>query len=105
MTGADLSLIKVLADFGGSVVLTGLLLYFAYKLLDRYMPPFITSQQQIATEMGNQAQSMRDMQGTVNTYVCREDNDHREILLTLQVLAENIKHLTREVRDRKNDEE
>lgn len=103
MTPEQVALFKILADLGGTVVVAALLMFLIYKLVNRLGVPFIDSQQQIAEAMGRQAQCMTDMQKTVNDYVCRDNDDHREILLSTQVVIAEVKNLTAAI-NRSNDE-
>ena len=98
MTLAQIELAKMFADLGSTVLITVMLVFFAYKLINKFGLPFIESQQKIAEAMGQQAQCMTDIQTTVNDYVRRENNDHREILLSMQVVVGEIKGLKQEVR-------
>lgn len=96
-------LIKILANLGGTVVIAALLMYLIYKLVNRLGVPFIDSQKQIAGAMGEQAQCMVAMQKTVNDYVCRDNKDHREILLSTQVVISEVKNLAAEIRESRNE--
>lgn len=101
MTIAKMELLKILIDLGCTVLITILLIYFSYKLINKFGVPFIKSQQEVAKAMGHQAQSMADMQSTVHEFVCGDNNDHREILLSLQVVGSELKSLRSEVKELK----
>jgi hypothetical protein len=98
MTIAKMELLKILIDLGCTVLITILLIYFAYKLINKFGVPFIKSQQKVAEAMGRQAQSMADMQSTVHEFVAGDNSDHREILLSLQVVGKELKTLSSEVK-------
>jgi hypothetical protein len=105
MTIAKMELLKILIDLGCTVLITILLIYFAYKLINKFGVPFIKSQQEVAKAMGHQAQSMADMQSTVHDFVAGDNSDHREILLSLQVVGKELKTLSDEVKGFKHGDE
>lgn len=105
MTLAKMELLKILIDLGCTVLITILLIYFAYKLINKFGVPFIKSQQKVAEAMGRQAQSMADMQGTVHDFVTGDNSDHREILLSLQVVGSELKTLSKYVKGQKHGNE
>ena len=94
MTGSELELINTLVDLGGTVMITTLLMIFAYRLFCRFGGDFIQAQQEIAKAMGRQAQSLSDMKDTVHEFVSKDSSEHREILLSLQVVGEELKKLS-----------
>lgn len=100
MTAANVELIKILADLGGTVLIAAIVMYLIYKALIRVGVPLVESQQRTAAALGQQAQCMADMQKTVDQYVCRDNDDHREILLSTQVVIQEVKNLAAEIRSR-----
>lgn len=94
----DIELIKILANLGGLVVISALLIFFAYKILKHFGTALVGTLQQMAVAMGNQAQCMAEVKDTVCDFVRKDNSDHREILLSLQVVGEELKSLTREVK-------
>ncbi len=68
-----------------------LLIWFAYKLFGRFGEAFISTQQEIARAMGKNAQNMAGMKEVMNNFVSRDTADHREMLLTLQVVGKELK--------------
>jgi len=93
----DIELLKILADLGGSVAIAILLIVVVYKLICRFGSPFIVSQNKIAEAMGQQAQSLTDMKGSVSEFIGRDHLEHKEILLGLQVVGKELKTLVNEV--------
>lgn len=94
----ELSLIKVLVDLGGTVVVSVLLIFGLYKLLSRFGCAFITAQEKMAEAMADQAKSTSGMRDAIQNFIQKDNNEHREILLGLQVVGEELKCLTTEVR-------
>lgn len=97
MTPEQLELIKSLLDLGGTAFVVSIAIFFGYKLLGSFGVPFISSQRDIATAMGQQAQSMSSMTGAVQDFIGRDHNEHKEILLGLQVVGKELKTLVEEV--------
>ncbi len=97
MTLAQLELIKSLLDLGGTAFIASIVIFFAYKLLGKFGVPFISSQREIAKAMGEQAQSMSSMTDSVQDFIGRDHNEHKEILLGLQVVGKELKTLVEEV--------
>jgi len=98
-------LVKILAMQGAGVMCFSILLYALVKLAMYFGKPFIEAQKQQAEAMLEQAQSMRaqancmeQMQGSVKEFVARDNNDHREILLGLQVVIKEVQQLGTEVK-------
>ena len=88
---------KALVDMGGTVVVVVLFLVFTYRLVNRLFPQFITTQQDIAKAMGQQAESMGQMKDTVREFVLRDNSEHREIILGLRVVGQELKTLVEQV--------
>ena len=94
-------LIESLLDLGGTAFIAGIIIFFAYKLLGRFGVPFILSQREIAGAMGEQAQSMAAMTGAVQDFIGRDHNEHKEILLGLQVVGKELSTLVNEISELK----
>lgn len=102
MAPDQLELINSLLDLGGTAFIAAIVIFFAYKLLARFGAPFVNSQQNIAKAMGEQAQSMSSMTDSVQDFIGRDHNEHKEILLGLQVVGKELKFLVSEVSRLKN---
>jgi len=99
----DLTLIKSLVDLGCTVVICALIVVVIYKLSIRFGVAFIATQEKIAEAMAQQALSMTGMSAAIQTYIQRDNNDHREILLAVQVVGQELKWLRDEVRTAKEE--
>jgi len=97
METVNLDLVKILLDLGGTAFIAVLLIYFGYKIISRFGEPFIASQNKIATAMGQQAQSLTNMQGSVTDFIGRDHNEHKEIILGLQVVGKELETLVKEI--------
>jgi len=95
----DLTLIKSLVDLGCTVVICALIVVVFYKLAIRFGVAFIAAQEKIAEAMAQQALSISGVNSALQIYIQKDNNEHREILLAVQVCGENMKWLTHELRD------
>jgi hypothetical protein len=96
-TGNTIELIKILANLGGVVVVSYLLIRMVGKLLGKYGAAFICVQEKMAEAMGAQAQSMTGVKDTLVEFVGKDSGEHREIILGLQVVGRELKTLTHQV--------
>lgn len=97
---------KVLMGQAAGVIIACAIIWALYKLAIHFGGPFIQAQKAQATAMEQQASAMRDqaecLQGmriSVRDYVARDSNDHREILIGLQVVIKEVQVLGEEVRN------
>ncbi len=104
MTPSQIELIKVLADLGGTVVITLFLIWMAWKVIRYFGTAFLTAIQEIAHAMSRQAACLAEMKDTVTQFVAKDNSEHREILLSLQVVAKEITTLTDEIRRQRKHE-
>jgi len=86
----DLSLIKSLVDLGCTVVICGFLLMIFYRLSVKFGTAFIESQQKMA-------EAMAGVNMAIQTYIQKDNTEHREILLAVQVVGEHLKWLREDV--------
>ncbi len=101
----DPQLINRLIDQGAGVIVVIVIVYALVKLAMYFGKPFLEAQKQQAEAMLEQAQSMKtqadcmgQMKDSVREFVCRDNNDHREILLSLQVVINEVRKLGNEVK-------
>jgi hypothetical protein len=98
-----MTFIKSLVDLGGTVVISALILFVLYKLSMKFGVAFITAQNSIAEAMTRQADTLSGVHKAIETYIQKDNREHREILLGVQVLAEEFKMLRADIR-RERDE-
>ncbi len=101
----DAALINRLIDQGAGVIVVIVIVYALVKLAMYFGKPFLEAQKQQAQAMLAQAQSMKtqadcmgQMKDSVREFVSRDNNDHREILLSLQVVIKEVQQLSTEVK-------
>lgn len=94
---------EIVREFLGQaagVVIACAIIWALYKLAIHFGGPFIEAQkaqadamQQQASAMKDQAECMQGMRITVQDYVARDNNDHREILIGLQMVFKEVQGL------------
>lgn len=96
----ELEFLGKLVELGGLVTLGGLAMWLCYRLVTRLGVPFITAQQQIAEAIGGMANSVAgvacavgDTKHMVSDMVGADRADHREIILAVSVLADEVKRM------------
>ena len=99
MSVEQLEVIRILSDLGGTLLLAVLTLYYGYRFFSRVGHAFISSHEKIANAMEAQAKSMDGLRDAVHTVVNRENTDHREILLALEVISDQLNGIRRRERD------
>lgn len=87
---SDLGLIKSLVDLGCTVVICAFLLMIFYRLSVKFGTAFIESQQKMA-------EAMAGVNVAIQTYIQKDNTEHREILLAVQVVGEHLKWLREDV--------
>ena len=101
----EIEMIRLFATQGAAVLCYGILIFALVKLAMYFGRPFIEAQRQQASAMLEQALSMKTqaeclgaMKDSVKEFVTRDNNDHREILLGLQVVIKEVQELGAEVK-------
>jgi len=101
----EFEMTKLFAMQGAAVLCYGILIFALVKLAMYFGKPFIEAQRQQASAMLEQAQSMKTqaeclgvMKDSVQEFVLRDNNDHREILLNMQVIIKEVAQLGAEVK-------
>jgi hypothetical protein len=101
----EIEMIRLFATQGAAVLCYGILIFALVKLAMYFGKPFIEAQRQQASAMLEQALSMKTqaeclgvMKDSVQEFVLRDNNDHREILLNMQVIIKEVAQLGAEVK-------
>ncbi|WP_027358415.1 hypothetical protein [Desulforegula conservatrix] len=109
LSPAELEVVRTAMDMGGTIFIVILLVVCLAVLAWRFggsamkcMAEFIAAQQRQADAMTAQAASMSDIKNAVHEYITRDNSEHREILLGLQVLAREMRELTNELAGQRN---
>ncbi len=87
MSMSILKYIQSLADLGCAVAVVALFLYCGYKIIAKFAEPFLANQKQMA-------EAMSGMKGIVESSLKKDRDDHREIIISTQVVGEELKTLT-----------
>jgi hypothetical protein len=95
---SDFTLVKSLVDLGCTVVICVIIVIVLYKLSMKFGVAFLATQEKIAEAMAQQAQSLCGVNAAIQTYIQRDNTEHREILLAVQVMGEHLKWLRDEVK-------
>lgn len=93
-----LEIIKILADLGGTAVVAVTIIVCIYKLTTKFAERFLVNMERIAGSIGEQASSMQQMSVAINQSIGRDNAEHREILLAMQVVGEELKTVVHEIR-------
>jgi predicted negative regulator of RcsB-dependent stress response len=101
MSTAELEIIKSVVDMGGTILVVvmviGALAVLAWKLIPAtlaYRSDTIKVMQQQAQATEKHANAMTQIKDTLQSYITKDNDEHREILLGLQVLAKGMNELT-----------
>ena len=112
MTTEYLEAWRILAGLGGSTVIALAIVYAIYKIFFRFGTAFIeagqsfvAAHQQIAQSMGAQAESMARMRDGLDRMIAKDNSEHREILLGVQVMGDELKSLVCEIREMREEHE
>ena len=101
MTGSEMALIKAAMNLGGVFVIFLILLFFAYRICTKAGPKMLEYAGAFISAQEKQAMAMTEMKDAFTGYINKDNNEHREILLGLQVLAREIHDLAIIVKERK----
>jgi len=93
----DAETLKILANLGGPTVIAVVMLLCLNRIFSTFGAAHVKAQQQMAEAVGRQAQSMCDMKDSLHTFIMKDNSEHREILLALQVVGEVLKSLTTQI--------
>jgi hypothetical protein len=97
----DIEFWKILIQQGAGIAALTLVVFFFYRLAIRFGQPFIDAQAAQAAAMQNQAESLKEMKDCFVGYISKDNNDHREILLGLQVVIAEVQKVNAQVKIQK----
>ncbi len=84
-------------NWGPGLILATLMLYGLYKLLYKIATnvglKIVSALEKPAEALSSQAQSMDRLTGSIQSYVGRDQSDHREIIILQKVILEKIGNL------------
>lgn len=84
-------LITALIDRGTGALIAFAMLFIGYKLFNKHIVSFIDSQKGMAGAMQQQAKIMTNVQQSIQSYVVRDNDEHRELMIMVKVLIRDQK--------------
>lgn len=99
-------LLKSMTFWGPGAVLALAIIWALYKLADKHGGAFIAAQQAQATALAAQAQSMEGLKTSIQSFVAKDNGEHREMLVLLKYIAQHqqeMEEVRREHADMKAD--
>lgn len=81
-------LLKALINAGVGAVIALIILVGLYRITSRLGLKFIEAQQEQATALIRQAQSMEGLTKSIQDFVQRDNSEHREMLVLLRFIAQ-----------------
>lgn len=97
--------LKSLIFWGPGSVIAAFIIYVLYRLANSLGLKFIEAQLQQADALARQAQSMERLQVSIQAFVTRDNNEHREMIILLKVVADGQETIAKKVdafKERKN---
>ena len=85
--------LKSLVFWGPGALIAGLMIYAIYQFASDIGVKFIEVQKEQAQALGRQAQSMEGLKDSIQGFVLRDNNEHREMIILLKVIADKIERL------------
>jgi len=96
---------KSLAFWGPGAVIAGLLIWALYRLADKLIEQtvsgfmglgkdFIAAQNEQAASLAKMAQGTEGLRDSINEFVRRDNNEHREMVILLKYTREQIDQQT-----------
>lgn len=79
---------KSLVFWGPGAVIAGLIIFAVYKLATNIGMKFIDAQKEQAVAQGRQAQSMEGLTDSIQSFLLKDNSEHREMLVLLRFIAQ-----------------
>lgn len=87
------ALVKALINAGVGAFIAVLILIGLYIIVGRLGGKFIDAQMGMATATGKQAQAMETLATSIRDLMGRDNGEHREIILLLKVIMDDIQKM------------
>ncbi|TAN60749.1 hypothetical protein EPN18_07990 [bacterium] len=87
-------ILKSLIFWGPGAVIAAYIIYVIYKLANNLGFEFIKAQREQTVALARQAQSMEDLGKSVRDFVARDSSEHREMIILLKVVADEVKKVS-----------
>lgn|SRR5574343_119122 len=89
--------LKSLCFWGPGAVIAGLIIVALYRLADKFIDKFATdfigAQRAQAESLAKMAQGAEGLRECINTFVERDNKEHREIIILLKYMTEKLEHI------------
>ena len=101
---------KSLIWWGPGAVIAGLLILAFYRLADKFIDKavtgfmsigtdFVAAQKEQAVALGKVAQGTEGLRDSINSFVCRDNQEHREIIILLKYTREQVEQTRESIED------
>jgi hypothetical protein len=90
-------------DWGPGMLIAALVLYGLYRLTKGVGLKIVAALEKPADALNRQAESMDKLTGSIQGFVDRDRNEHREIIILQKVLADRFDHLEGRLIGREDD--
>lgn len=90
-------ILKSLVFWGPGAVIAGYIIFVLYKLANNLGFEFIKATREQTSALARQAQSMEDLGKSVREFVTKDSTEHREMIILLKVVAEEVKQVSEKV--------
>jgi len=93
LVGMDIELLKAAMNLGGVVFFGTLIMLLLYRLMSRFGGSLVGAIVKASDAMTCQAQCISELKDCIKQQAEMGGNDHREIILGQQVMAEEMKRM------------
>ncbi len=83
-------LIESLIQWGPGMVMAALVLYGLFRLVNTVGIKMVAASEQQAAALSAQAESMQALTKSLQDFVSRDNNEHKEILIMLKLIWQRI---------------
>ena len=88
---------KSLCFWGPGMVIAAIMIAALYKLADKYLGEFIKAQQGQAASLAALAQGTEGLRDSVQGFVTRDNQEHREMIILLKCVTDKLKRIEEHV--------
>ena len=91
--------LKSLAFWGPGALIAGIMILSLYKFARTVGMEFVKAQRGQAEALARQAQSMEGLRQSIESFVTRDNGEHREMLVLLKYIAQSQPEVKRVIRE------
>ncbi len=81
---------KSLIFWGPGAVIAGYIIFILYKLANTLGLEFIKVQREQAQALARQAQSMEGLTGSIQSFVNRDNQEHKDMMIMLRIVVDRL---------------